>query len=90
MQFSEAVGQHAIGKARDGPFQFAEAIWPLQQEKQKLEGSPLGQHLQLPCEVHRQLKRDLVSTTFLASHSTAGHQRSGMKFSVCTMPLCTP
>jgi len=67
------------------------ASWPLQQEKQKLERPPLGQHLQLPCEVFRQLKRGLVLTAFLASHSTAGHQRSGMaKFSLCTMPLCTP
>jgi len=91
LQFSWAIGHYAIGKARDSTFEFAEASWPLQQEKQKLERPPLGQHLQLPCEVFRQLKRGLVLTAFLASHSTAGHQRSGMaKFSLCTMPLCTP
>jgi hypothetical protein len=76
LQFSEAVGHHAIGKAGHGTFELAEAGWPLQQEKQELEGPALGQHLQLPCEVLRQLKRDLVSITGLASHSTAGHQRS--------------
>jgi hypothetical protein len=53
LQFSEAIGQHAISKARDGPFQFAEASWPLQQEKQKLERPPFGQNLQLLCEVLR-------------------------------------
>jgi hypothetical protein len=53
LQFSEAIGHHAIGKARDGTFEFAEPSWPLQQEKQKLKHPPLGQHLQLPCEVLR-------------------------------------
>jgi len=71
LQFPKTVGHHAVGKAGDGTFEFAEAGWPLQQEKQKLERPPLAQHLQLPCEVLRQLKRDLVSTTRLASHSTA-------------------
>jgi hypothetical protein len=71
LQFSEAVGQHPIGKARDGPFEFAEASWTLQQEKQKLEHPPLGQHLQLPRQRRWQLNRGLVSTTCLASHSTA-------------------
>jgi hypothetical protein len=89
-EFPETVGQHAVREAGDGTFEFAEASWPLQQEKQKLECPPLGQHLQLPCEILRQLKRGLVSATFLAGHCTAGHQRSRMaKFSVCTMPLCT-
>jgi hypothetical protein len=91
LQFPETVRHHAVGKAGHGTFEFAEAGWPLQQEKQELERPPLGQHLQLPREVLRQLKSGLVSTTFLASHSTAGHQRSRMvKFSVCTVPLCTP
>jgi hypothetical protein len=71
LQFSESIGHHAIGKARDGTFELAEAGWPLQQEKQKLEHPPLGQHLQLPREVLRQLKRGLVPTTLLANHSTA-------------------
>lgn len=91
MQFSEAIGHHAIGKAGDGTSEFAEASWPLQQEKQKLGRPALGQHLQLPSEMLRQVKRRLVSTTGLASHNTAGHQRSGMaKFSICAVPLCTP
>ena len=71
LQFPKTVGHHAVGEAGDGTFEFAEAGWPLSQEKQKLERPPLAQHLQLPCEVLRQLKRDLVSTTRLASHSTA-------------------
>jgi hypothetical protein len=65
LQSSEAIGHHAIGKARDGTFEFAEAGWPLQQEKQKLEHPPLGQHLQLSREVPGQLKRGLVPITLL-------------------------
>jgi hypothetical protein len=53
LQFPETVGHHTVGKAGHGTFEFAEASWPLQQEKQKLERPPLGQHLQLPCEVLR-------------------------------------
>jgi hypothetical protein len=28
-QFSEAISHHAIGKAGNGAFEFAEASWPL-------------------------------------------------------------
>jgi hypothetical protein len=70
-EFPETVGHHTVGEARDGTFELAEAGWPLQQKEQKLEHPPLGQHLQLPREVLGQLKRDLVPTTLLASHSTA-------------------
>jgi hypothetical protein len=68
LQFPETVRHHAIGKAGDGTFQFIEASWPLQQEKQNLERPPLGQHLELACEVLRQFKRDIGSTNRLASH----------------------
>jgi hypothetical protein len=44
-EFPETVGHHAVGEPGDGTFEFAEASWPLQQEKQKLERPPLGQHL---------------------------------------------
>jgi hypothetical protein len=76
LQFPKTVGHHAVGEAGDGTFELAEAGWPLSQEKQKLERPPLAQHLQLPCEVLRQLKRDCPVSPNLARQHAADLRRT--------------